>query len=83
MPRPPRQTPYALRNKALLKAAKAVAVETVTSAAEEIHSLKPAFQDGLVKCGVSCDGNWQRRGPNPETLQLGIYDAVAYFNISC
>ena len=62
MPQPPRQTPYALHNKALLKAAKAVAVETMTSAAEEIHSLKPAFQDGLVKCDASCDGTWQRRG---------------------
>ena len=54
MPQPPRQTPYALHNKALLKAAKAVAVETMTSAAE-IPSLKPAFQEGLVKCSVSCD----------------------------
>ena len=54
MPQPPRQTPYALHNKALLKAAKAVAVETMTSAAE-IHSRKPAFQEGLVKCSVSCD----------------------------
>ena len=62
MPQPPRQTPYALHNKALLKAAKAVAVETMTSAAEEIHSLKPDFQDGLVKCDASCDDTWQRRG---------------------
>ena len=62
MPQPPRQTPYALHNKALLKAAKAVAVETMTSAAKEIHSIKPVFQDGLVKCGESCDGTWQRRG---------------------
>ena len=34
----------------------------MTSAAEKIHSLKPAFQGGLVKCCVSCDGTWQRRG---------------------
>ena len=29
---------------------------------KKIHCLQPAFQDGLVKCGVSCDGTWQRRG---------------------
>ena len=62
MPQPSRQTPNALDNKALLKATKAVLVETMTSAAEEIHSLKHAFQDGLVKCNACCDGTWQRRG---------------------
>ena len=62
MPQPSRQTPNALDNKALLKATKAVSVETMTSAAEEIHSLKHAFQDGLVKCNACCDGTWQRRG---------------------
>ena len=34
----------------------------VARAAQEIHSLKPAIQDGLAKCAVSCDGTWQRRG---------------------
>ena len=62
MPQPPRQTPYALHNKELLKEVKVVAVETMTSAAEKIHFLQPAFQDGLVKCGVSCVSTWQRRG---------------------
>ena len=46
----------------VLMATKAVSVETMTSAAEEIHSLKHAFQDGLVKCNACCDGTWQRRG---------------------
>ena len=29
---------------------------------KKIHCLQPAFQDGLVKRVVSCDGTWQRRG---------------------
>ena len=40
MPQLPRQTPFALHNKALLKTTKAVAVETMTSTAEEIYSLR-------------------------------------------
>ena len=62
MPTPPRPTPYARHNKELLKAVKQVSMETMASAAKELHDLKPDFKDGLVKCGVSCDGIWQRRG---------------------
>jgi len=40
MPQLPRQTPFALHNKALLKTTKAVAVETMTSTADEIYSLR-------------------------------------------
>ena len=41
MPPPPRPTPYALHNKALLKAVKKIALETMSDAAKEIHTLKP------------------------------------------
>ena len=41
---------------------KSVAVETMAGADKEIHSIKPDFQDGVVKCGVSCGGTWQRKG---------------------
>ena len=62
MPTPPRPTPYARHNKELLKAVKQVSMETMASAAKDLHDLKPDFKDGLVKCGVSCDDTWQRRG---------------------
>lgn len=61
MPQPPRPTPYVLQSKALLKAAKSITADTMNSTAQEIHFLKPEFQDSLVQCGVSCDGTWQRR----------------------
>ena len=48
MPQPTRPTPYARHNKALLQAVKAVAEETMTRAAEEIHASKPEFENGLV-----------------------------------
>ena len=56
MPQPPRQMPYVLHNKALPTAAE----ETMTSAAQEIHDIKPEFEDGLAKCSLSRDGTWQR-----------------------
>ena len=62
MPTPPRPTPYARHNKELLKAVEQVSMETMASAAKDLHDLKPDFKDGLVKCGVSCDGTWQTRG---------------------
>ncbi|XP_028418587.1 uncharacterized protein LOC114544031 [Dendronephthya gigantea] len=62
MPPPPRPTPYALHNKALLQSAKTVYAKTVVDASKEIHDLKQTASNEVVDCAVSCDGTWQRRG---------------------
>lgn len=62
MPPIPRSAPYSLHNKALLKAAKEVCLETMNDAAKEIHVLKNKCEDEVADCGISCDGTWQRRG---------------------
>jgi len=62
MPPPPKPKAYARHNKALLKATKTVAADTMTKAGIEIHELKVQEDDGIVHCGVSSDGTWQRRG---------------------
>lgn len=61
MPPPPKPNAYQGHNKALMKAAKTVAEETMNSAASEIHHLSHE-ENEITKCGVSCDGRWQRRG---------------------
>ena len=61
MPPPPKPNAYQGHNKALMKAAKTVAEETMNSAASEIHNLS-CEENEITKCGVSCDGTWQRRG---------------------
>ena len=61
MPPPPKPNAYQGHNKALMKAAKTVAEETMNSAASEIHNLSHE-ENEITKCGVSCDGIWQRRG---------------------
>ena len=50
---PPRPTPYANHNKALLKAVKKISLEAMSDAAKEIHHLKPQSVDGL-KPSVEC-----------------------------
>ena len=62
MPPPPKPNAYDKHNKALLRAAKSVADETMIRAGEEIHHIKDANNDDISQCGVSCDGTWQRRG---------------------
>ena len=62
MPPPPRPTPYALHNKALLQSAKTVYAKTVEDASKEIRDLKQMASNEVVDCAVSCDGTWQRRG---------------------
>ena len=61
MPPPPAPNAYSRHNKALMEAAKKVAVESMEAAAREIHHLKGGNTD-IANCGVSCDGTWQRRG---------------------
>ena len=61
MPPPPKPNAYQGHNKALMKGAKTVAEETMNSAASEIHHLSDE-ENEITKCGVSCDGTWQRRG---------------------
>ena len=59
MPPPLHYKAYNANNAALSKAAKSVAMKTMEDAANELH------QDNcnsITKCGVSCDGTWQRRG---------------------
>ena len=60
MPPPLHSKAYSACNAALSKAAKAVANETMEDAATELHDGDDSSQ--IVKCGVSCDGTWQRRG---------------------
>lgn len=62
MPPPPKPKAYSKHNKALLKAAKAVANQTMNDAQKEIHHLKGEDVEGFSNCGVSCDGTWQKRG---------------------
>ena len=59
MPPPPKRIAYTMHNKALLKAAKAVANQTLVDAQIEIHRLKGEDLNGFSNCGVSCDGTWQ------------------------
>ena len=62
MPPPPKPKAYSRHNKALLKAAKAVANQTLNDAQKEIHHLKGEDVKGFSNCGVSCDVTWQKRG---------------------
>ena len=61
MPPTPKPNAYQRHNKVLTTAAKKVAEETVYSPAREIHELSHDVNE-ITKCGVSCDGTWQRRG---------------------
>ena len=58
MPAPPKPSAYHHHNKALLKAAKTVAEETMADGASEILG----NNEGISQCSVSCDGTWQKRG---------------------
>ena len=62
MPPPPKPIAFSKHNKALLKAGKAVANQTMSDAQAEIHNMKGENVDGFSNCGVSCDGTWQKRG---------------------
>lgn len=70
MPPPPKPKAYSRHNKALLKAAKAVANQTLNDAQKEIHHLKGEDVEGFSNCGVSCDGTWQKRGHSSLNLSL-------------
>jgi hypothetical protein len=50
---------YNASNAALSKAAKSVAMKTMEDDANELHEENCNL---ITKCGVSCDGTWQRRG---------------------
>lgn len=59
MPPPLHFKAYRASNVAQSKAAKSVATKSMKDAANQLH------QDNanqITKCGVSCDGTWQRRG---------------------
>lgn len=60
MPPPLHYKAYNASNAALSKAVKSVATKTMKDAATELHEGDDSNQ--IVKCGVSCDGTWQRRG---------------------
>lgn len=60
MPPPLHFKAYNASNAAFSKAAKSVATKTMEDAAIELHQGNNSNQ--IVKCGVSCDGTWQRRG---------------------
>ena len=62
MPPPPKPKAYSKHNKALLKASKSVANETMNDAQKEIHNLNGQDLNEFSNCGVSCDGTWQKRG---------------------
>ena len=75
MPQPPKPKAHSSDNKALLKAAKAVASQTLNDAQKEIHHLKGKDVEGFSNCEVSCDGTWQKRGPS------SLNDCVAVLSI--
>ena len=62
MPSPPKPNAYYKNNKAILKAVKTVAEKSMKDARDEIHALKGSNEAGILQCGVSCDGAWQRKG---------------------
>ena len=59
MPPPLHYKAYNVSNAALSKAATSVAMKTMEDAANELHEEN---YNSITKCGVSCDGTWQRRG---------------------
>lgn len=59
MPPPLHYKAYNASNAALSKAATSVAMKTMEDAANELHEENC---NSITKCGVSCDGTWQRRG---------------------
>ena len=64
MPPPVNLKAFEHHNKAILRAIKDVAEETMNDAAQEIHNLSSAEVDEqeALKTSVSCDGTWQKRG---------------------
>jgi hypothetical protein len=59
MPLPLHYKAYNASNAAVSKAAKSVAMKTMEDATNELHEENC---NSITKCGVSCDGTWQRRG---------------------
>ena len=57
MPPPPKPKAYSDSNTALSNAAKAMAMESMKGARNEIHH---GSAEDITQCGVSCDGTWQR-----------------------
>jgi hypothetical protein len=64
MPPPVNPKAFDYHNKAILRAVKYVAEETMNDAAQEIHKFNSAEVDeyGILKTSLSCDGTWQRMG---------------------
>ncbi|GFX14770.1 uncharacterized protein TNCV_1485131 [Trichonephila clavipes] len=60
----PRLTKTAFKNQEakLLKVVQEVAEESMIKAATEIVEKKQNLSSDIVKCGISVDGTWQRRG---------------------
>ncbi|GFU59333.1 uncharacterized protein TNCV_4198521 [Trichonephila clavipes] len=60
----PRLTKTAYKNQEakLLKVVQEVAEESMIKAATEIVEKKQNLSSDVVKCGISVDGTWQRRG---------------------
>ncbi|GFV68948.1 CCHC-type domain-containing protein [Trichonephila clavipes] len=56
------QTAYKNQEEKLLKVVQEVAEESIIKAATEIVEKKQNLSSNIVKCGISVDGTWQRRG---------------------
>ena len=62
MPPPVGSKPFMGHTKALLRAAKDVAEQTMNDAAQEVYKSNTKDGEDIVEAAVSCDGTWQRRG---------------------
>ena len=62
MPPPVGSKPFRQHTKAMLRAAKDVAEQTIKDAAQEISNSRTEDGEDIVETAVSCDGKWQRRG---------------------
>ena len=63
MPPPVNPKAFEHHNKAILRAVKDVAEETMNDAAQEIHNKSSEVDEQeVLKTSVSCDGTWQKRG---------------------
>ena len=62
LPPPLTRNNYTLASKWILESVKDVAKETMLVAAKETTSSNSKDEHGVVNCGVSCDGTWQKRG---------------------
>lgn len=53
---------YITHENKLLKAVSEVAEDSTKKAADDLALIKQHYNNQTLKCGVSVDGTWQRRG---------------------